>query len=184
MEQTRGTRTLKTYENYNGRLRLFLNHGKHMSEETAGTKNKTNMWARRKARRALAQAAYQWQVNKTAVLQLRREFGEKALDKADAEFFADILTLMVRHVEEVDAQLAPLLDRSGEQLDVVERGILRLAATELNHRIDVPYSVVINEYVELTKTFGAQDAYKYVNGVLDRLAQSVRSIEVAANQGR
>ena len=117
------------------------------------------------------------------MLQLRREFGEQALDKADADFFADVLALMVRHVGELDAQLAPLLDRSGEQLDVVERGILRLAATELNHRIDVPYSVVINEYVELTKTFGAQDAYKYVNGVLDRLAQDVRSIEVAAHQG-
>ena len=59
------------------------------------------MWARRKARRALAQAAYQWQVNETAVLQLRREFGEKALDKADAEFFADVLTLMVNHVAEL-----------------------------------------------------------------------------------
>ena len=155
-----------------------------MAEQVSENKNKTNMWARRKARRALVQAAYQWQVSATEVLQLRREFGEKALDKADAEFFADILTLMVRHVSDLDAQLEPLLDRSGEQLDVVERGILRLAATELNHRIDVPYSVVINEYVELTKTFGAQDAYKYVNGVLDRLAQSVRSIEVAANPGR
>lgn len=153
-----------------------------MSEQSPAPKNKTNMWARRKARRALTQAAYQWQVNETAVLQLRREFGEQALDKADADFFADVLALMVRHVGELDAQLAPLLDRSGEQLDVVERGILRLAATELNHRIDVPYSVVINEYVELTKTFGAQDAYKYVNGVLDRLAQDVRSIEVAAHQ--
>jgi len=118
------------------------------------------------------------------VLQLRKEFGEKALDKADAEFFADILSLMVCHHQTLDAQLAPLLDRSAEHLDLVERGILRLAATELNHRIDVPYSVVINEYVELTKTFGAQDAHKYVNGVLDRLAQDVRSIEVAANQSR
>jgi N utilization substance protein B len=154
-----------------------------MSEQSPAPKNKTNMWARRKARRALTQAAYQWQVNETAVLQLRREFGEQALDKADADFFADVLALMVRHVGELDAQLAPLLDRSGEQLDVVERGILRLAATELNYRIDVPYSVVINEYVELTKTFGAQDAYKYVNGVLDRLAQDLRSIEVAAHQG-
>ena len=154
-----------------------------MPEQSPAPKSKTKMWARRKARRALTQAAYQWQVNETAVLQLRREFGEQALDKADADFFADVLALMVRHVGELDAQLAPLLDRSGEQLDVVERGILRLAATELNHRIDVPYSVVINEYVELTKTFGAQDAYKYVNGVLDRLAQDVRSIEVAAHQG-
>ena len=155
-----------------------------MSEENAAPKNKTHMWARRKARRALAQAAYQWQVSQTEVLQLRREFGEKALDKADAEFFADILTLMVRNCQTLDAQLEPLLDRSATQLDLVERGILRLAATELNHRIDVPYSVVINEYVELTKTFGAQDAYKYVNGVLDRLSQDVRSLEVAANQSR
>ena len=155
-----------------------------MSEQSPAPTNKTNMWARRKARRALTQAAYQWQVNETAVLQLRREFGEKALDKADADFFADVLSLMVKHIAELDDQLAPLLDRAGEQLDVVERGILRLAATELNHRIDVPYSVVINEYVELTKTFGAQDAHKYVNGVLDRLAQDVRTIEVAANQSR
>ena len=116
-----------------------------MSEQSPAPKNKTNMWARRKARRALTQAAYQWQVNETAVLQLRREFGEKALDKADADFFADVLSLMVKHIAELDDQLAPLLDRAGEQLDVVERGILRLAATELNHRIDVPYSVVINE---------------------------------------
>ena len=76
-----------------------------MSEENAAPKNKTHMWARRKARRALAQAAYQWQVSQTEVLQLRREFGEKALDKADAEFFADILTLMVRHCQTLDAQL-------------------------------------------------------------------------------
>ena len=155
-----------------------------MSEQSPAPKNKTNMWARRKTRRALTQAAYQWQVNETPVQQLRREFGEKALDKADAELFADVQSLMVKHIAELDDQLAPLLDRAGEQLDVVERGILRLAATELNHRIDVPYSVVINEYVELTKTFGAQDAHKYVNGVLDRLAQDVRTIEVAANQSR
>ena len=83
------------------------------------------------------------------------------MDKADAEFFADVLTLMVNHIAELDDQLAPLLDRTGEQLDVVERGILRLAATELNHRIDVPYSVVINEYVELTKTFGAHGPQRF-----------------------
>ena len=155
-----------------------------MSEKNTVPRNKTHIWARRKARRALAQAAYQWQVSQTEVMQLREEFGEKALDKADAEFFADILSLMVRHQQTLDAQLEPLLDRSAEHLDLVERGILRLAATELNHRIDVPYSVVINEYVELTKTFGAQDAHKYINAVLDRLAQDVRSSEVAANQSR
>jgi N utilization substance protein B len=144
---------------------------------------KPNMWARRKARRALVQAAYQWQVTGTSIAQLRREFGEKALDKADADFFGEILHLMMTTAAELDAELSPLLDRSVDQLDVVERGILRLAATEMIQRIDVPYKVVIDEYVELTKLFGSQDAYKYVNGVLDKLAQSARSIEVNAAKG-
>ncbi len=142
--------------------------------------NKTNMWARRKARRALAQAAYQWQVNDTSVSGLCEEFAEQALDKADSEFFAEILRLMVSQAEALDAQLTPLLDRPISQLDLVERGILRLAAVELIHRLDVPYRVVIDEYVELTKTFGAQDAYKFVNGVVDKLAQTTREVEVNA----
>jgi N utilization substance protein B len=144
---------------------------------------KPNMWARRKARRALVQAAYQWQVTGTSIAQLRREFGEKALDKADADFFGEILHSMMTTTAELDAELSPLLDRSVDQLDVVERGILRLAATEMIQRIDVPYKVVIDEYVELTKLFGSQDAHKYINGVLDKLAQSARSIEVNAAKG-
>ena len=114
------------------------------------------MWARRKARRALAQAAYQWQVNETAVLQ--RVVSWKSTGQGRCRVFRRCLDVDGKSRRRMDDQLAPLLDRAGEHLDVVERGILRLAATELNHRVDVPYSVVINEYVELTKTFGAQDA--------------------------
>lgn len=144
---------------------------------------KPNMWARRKARRALVQAVYQWHVSGTSIAQLRKEFGEKALDKADADFFGEVLHLMMTTTVELDAALSPLLDRSIDQLDVVERGILRLAATEMIQRIDVPYKVVIDEYVELTKLFGSQDAHKYVNGVLDQLAKTARSIEVNAAKG-
>jgi N utilization substance protein B len=144
---------------------------------------KPNMWARRKARRALVQAVYQWHVSGTSITQLRKEFGEKALDKADADFFGEVLHLMMTTTVELDAALSPLLDRSIDQLDVVERGILRLAATEMIQRIDVPYKVVIDEYVELTKLFGSQDAHKYVNGVLDQLAKTARSIEVNAAKG-
>ena len=115
--------------------------------------------------------------------EMYKEFGEKALDKADADFFGEILHLMMTTTAELDEQLSPLLDRSIDQLDVVERGILRLAATEMIQRIDVPYKVVIDEYVELTKLFGSQDAHKYVNGVLDQLAQTARSIEVNAAKG-
>ena len=147
------------------------------------TLKKPNMWARRKARRALVQAAYQWQVSGTGIAQLRKEFGEKALNKADADFFGEVLYLMMTTTADLDAQLSPLLDRTIDQLDVVERGILRLAATEMIQRIDVPYKVVIDEYVELTKLFGSQVAHKYVNGVLDQLARTARSIEVNAAKG-
>ena len=89
---------------------------------------------------------------------------------------------MINHSDELDAMLAPLLDRPIEQLDLVERGVLRLAAVELSERIDVPYRVVIDEYVELTKLFGSEDAYKFVNGVLDKLSAQQRHLEVNAHR--
>ena len=147
-------------------------------------KSKPNIWARRKARRALVQAAYQWQFADADLAQLHEEFAERALDKADEEFFLDILTRMIKHSDELDQMLTPLLDRSLDQLDMVERGVLRLAAVELSERIDIPYRVVIDEYVELTKTFGSADAHKFVNGVLDRLSAQHRELEVSAHQGQ
>ena len=147
-------------------------------------KSKANIWARRKARRALVQAAYQWQFADADLAQLHEEFAERALDKADEEFFLDILTRMIKHSDEMDQMLTPLLDRPLDQLDMVERGVLRLAAVELSERIDIPYRVVIDEYVELTKTFGSADAHKFVNGVLDRLSAHHRELEVSAHQGQ
>ena len=147
-------------------------------------KSKPNIWARRKARRALVQAAYQWQFADADLAQLHEEFAERALDKADEEFFLDILTRMIKLSDELDQMLTPLLDRPLDQLDMVERGVLRLAAVELSERIDIPYRVVIDEYVELTKTFGSADAHKFVNGVLDRLSAQHRELEVSAHQGQ
>jgi N utilization substance protein B len=148
------------------------------------TKSKPNIWARRKARRALVQAAYQWQFADADLAQLHEEFAERALDKADEEFFLDILKRMIKHSDELDEMLTPLLDRPMDQLDMVERGVLRLAAVELSERIDIPYRVVIDEYVELTKTFGSADAHKFVNGVLDRLSAQHRELEVSARHGQ
>ena len=143
--------------------------------------SKPNVWARRRSRRALVQAVYQWQVSKNSVPSIKKDFAEsEALKKADTEFFDEIFTLITQQAAALDDAFAPLLDRSIDQLDVIEHAVLRLAAAEFTHRIDVPYRVVIDEYVELTKVFGAQDAYKYVNGVLDKLAASLREIEVQA----
>ncbi|MDG2277442.1 MAG: transcription antitermination factor NusB [Pseudomonadales bacterium] len=140
---------------------------------------KTNIWARRRARRALVQALYQWELSASSVSSVIADFQSgDALKKADDEFFIDLLRKLTATTPALDALYGPLLDREVEKLDPVERAILRLAAFEFSERMDVPYRVVIDEYVELAKVFGAQDSHKYINGVLDNLASSVRTVEV------
>jgi len=140
--------------------------------------SKPNPWARRRARRALVQAVYQWQMSEADTSVVENEFlAAEALVKADVEFFQELLRGVLQHSDEVDVLFAPLLDRSLASLDQVELAILRLGAFELKNRIDVPYRVVIDEYVQLAKLFGAEDSYKYINGVLDRLAGDIRKIE-------
>lgn len=138
-------------------------------------------WARRRSRRALLQAVYQWQMTGAETAAIERDLIEEgALKKADREFFTALLRGVVFGTEELDALLAPLLDRRVEELDKVELALLRLGAYELKHRIDVPFRVVIDEYIELAKVYGAEDSFKYVNGVLDRMAQDLRALEHSA----
>jgi transcription antitermination protein NusB len=135
-------------------------------------------WARHHARKVLMQAVYQWQMTGAEFLDVVKEFREAgALKKADAEFFGEILRGVLSDTGELDQLLAPLLDRKVSDLDKVEMALLRLGAFELKHRIDVPFRVVIDEYVELAKTYGAEDSYKYVNGVLDTLSIDLRQLE-------
>jgi len=140
-------------------------------------------WARRRARRALVQAVYQWQMAGGTASEIEAEYESNgSLDKADQAFFHELLGGVLRHTAELDALLAPVLDRTIAELSNVERAVLRLATRELESRIDVPYRVVIDEYVELTKLFGAEEGHKFVNGVLDRLAGTLRPVEVAARE--
>ena len=134
--------------------------------------------ARRKARRALVQATYQWQMNDAGTAVLRAEFHDsRALAKADRDFFDDVLEKVTGQAAGLDAAFSEFLDRDVAALDQVELAILRLGACELLNREDVPYRVVIDEYVELAKLFGAEQSYKYVNGVLDKVANKVRAGE-------
>ncbi len=135
-------------------------------------------WARRRSRKAAMQAIYQWQMTDIDLAPLEREYRDAgALKKAEAEFFRALVRGVLLRTEELDALLAPVLDRKLADLDRVELALLRLGAFELAHRIDVPYRVVIDEYVELAKGYGAEDSYKYLNGVLDKLAASLRQTE-------
>ena len=140
--------------------------------------SKSSIHARKLARRALVQAVYQWQLSGGAVAEVERQFLEgESLKKADADFFGESLRRVIQGAAHLDQQIAPLLDRTTEALDPVERAILRLGADELLNRVEVPYRVVIDEYVNLAKVFGAEESHKYINGVLDKFAQQVRAVE-------
>ena len=98
----------------------------------------------------------------------------------DLAYFQALLHEIPACVDELDAALEPLLDRSLDELDPIERTLLRMGMFELTRRIDVPYKVVINEEVALAKKFGATDSHKYINGVLDKAARELRKVEIEA----
>ena len=107
---------------------------------------------------------------------------EQAHEIADLVYFEDLVRGVLRHAGELDAALAGHLDRTVEEVDPIERAALRIAAYELVHRPDVPYRVVINEAIDSTKRFGSEHGHTYVNGVLDKAAASLRSLEAQARR--
>ena len=138
-----------------------------------------SMWPRRHARRALVQAIYQWQVAAHDAEEIRVQFIHSGtLRKADADFFDRCLHGIIAESDDLDAAFAPYLDRKVTELNQVERAILRAGTFELSACPDVPFKVVLHEYIGLARTFGAQDSYKYVNGVLDRVARDLRADEM------
>lgn len=134
---------------------------------------------RRKARSFAVQALYQWHMAGADLATIEAEFRtDNDMSKVDMSYFHELLHGVPREKSNLDAKITPLLDRRLDEMTPVELAIVRLSAYEMVHRIDVPYKVVINEGVELAKTFGATEAHKFINGVLDKLAQRERSVEI------
>jgi len=134
--------------------------------------------ARSRARRRALQALYAWQLSGSHMNAVIEQFRhEQDMEVADLDYFEDLLHGVEKHASELDASLRPYLDREVAEVDPIERAALRLAAYELKHRPDVPYRVVINEAIEVTKRFGADHGHSYVNGVLDKLAGELRAVE-------
>jgi N utilization substance protein B len=140
-----------------------------------------DLTARSRARRRALQAIYAWQMSGNSMAKVLDEFRhEQDMEVADLGYFEDLLRGVNEHCAELDASLKPYLDRDVAQIDPIERAALRIAAYELRYRIDVPYRVVINEAIEVTKRFGAEHGHTYINGVLDKLAAQTRQVEYAA----
>ena len=133
---------------------------------------------RRKARHYALQALYQWHMAGATSAAIEAEFrADYDFGRVDLAYFQAIVHGVPARVDELDSLYSPLLDRALDALDPVERSLLRMGSFELRERIDVPYRVVINEAVALARKFGASQSYKYVNGVLDKLARQLRGPE-------
>lgn len=138
---------------------------------------------RRVARSLAMQALYQWHMAGQSLNEIEAQFRvDNDFAGVDGAYFHELLTGVARNKTEVDGHIVPHLDRPLEELDPVELAILRLSTYELSYRVDVPYRVVINEGIELAKTYGATDGHKFVNGVLDKLAPALRAAEVRSNK--
>ena len=139
---------------------------------------------RSRARRYAVQALYEWQVSGNAPKAIEQQFLiEHQTRKFDRPYFNELLIGITDQVEELDAEISPVSERPFKEVDLVEKAILRLGCFELKNRLDIPYRVVINEAIELTKTFGAEEAHRFVNGTMDKLAENLRQAEVAARKG-
>jgi N utilization substance protein B len=139
--------------------------------------------ARSRSRRRALQALYAWQLSDSPIERVLDQFRhEQDMEVADLEYFEALVRGVAAHCAELDAALAKFVDREIAQVDPIERAVLRIATFELLRRPDVPYRVVINEAIETTKRFGADQGHTYVNGVLDKAAAEWRATEFNARR--
>ena len=137
--------------------------------------------ARRRARELALQGIYEWLVGGQDLAAVEGHLMESDnIDKADRQHLREVLHGVIDGAEVLRAQFVEFIDRRPEQLSPVEHGILLIGTYELQQRPEIPYRVVINEAVELAKSFGGTDGHKYVNGVLDKTAADLRPAEVSA----
>jgi len=145
-----------------------------MSKKSAGQNQ-----ARRYARERALQALYQWELAGGDVSTVRQEIIDRQeMSLVDEDYYITLFDGVAKDPDAIDEQIVPALDRPINDLDPIERCVLRISVYEFVHRLEIPAAVVINEAIEITKRFGADQGHKYVNGVLDKLAVALRPLEM------
>lgn len=135
--------------------------------------------ARHKARHFTIQALYQWQLSQENINEIAQQFLLHFKDKrVEIDYFQELTKEIPKKIDELDESFENHLGIPLQDLDAVELAVLRLACYEFKYRLDIPYPVVINEALELAKTFGSVDGYKFINGVLDKVAKVLRPTEI------
>lgn len=159
---------------------MAVSNSETASKSNRSARKKVPLAQRRRARKFILQALYQWLLSDAEPALIAQQFKETNEGKVDWEFFEEVFLEIPKNLDALNAHLDPVLDRKPEALDPIEKSLLYLGTYELASRIDVPYKVVINESIELAKVFGATDGHKYINGVLDKLAPKLRAAEFSA----
>ena len=125
------------------------------------------------------QAISQWQMTGDSITDIKQQFfDENNFSKIDSEYFSELVSGVAASISELDPLLEKHMSRIVESVDPVERSILRLAAYEFINRLDVPYRVVLNEAISITKEYCSENSHTFVNAVLDKVAREIRQIEV------
>ena len=141
---------------------------------------KQSISGKRRARKLALQALYQWLMSGHELCEIEAQFRvANNMEKVDGEYFCRILHGVPAHVVSLEESITPFLDRPIEGLNPIELTVLRLGAFELFYCPEIPYRVVLDESVSLTREFGSQEGHRYVNGVLNNLARSARAIEIS-----
>ena len=134
-----------------------------------------------RARRCAVQALYQWQLAGQNPRDILLEFvADRELIKVDMDYFTQLTTEIPAHIDELKQLLSKVISRSIGELDSVEFAVLMIGSYELAYCPEIPWRVVVNEAVELSKMFGASDSHKFINGSLDKLARELRKVEIEA----
>lgn len=131
------------------------------------------------ARRRAMQAIYQWQMTGNDLSEIEEQFlAEQDMSKVDLEYFNELLHKIPTQINTIDSVAEKSMESVMEAIDPIERAILRISIYELQHRIDVPYKVVINEAIVLAKAFGGDNSHTFVNGIVDKAAHELRQAEL------
>jgi N utilization substance protein B len=139
--------------------------------------------ARTNARKCAVQALYQWQVTDQSLDVIEQQFIEEdRLKKAQKSYFSELFHEIPKQLDKLDSILSEFVDRPVERINLVERAILRIGTYEILNRLDIPYRVILNESINLARCFGAEGSHKYINGVLDKIVQKNRTIEIQAKK--
>ncbi len=137
------------------------------------------MTPKQRSRARVVQALYQWLTSGGEIAQIEQQFLNQKEGKLSKAFFSNLILNIPKNISVLDEIIEPSLNRDFSELGPTEKAVMYLAVYELKFQLEVPYKVVINEAVELTKLYGADGAYKLINTSLDKIAQELRSLELA-----